>query len=86
MTLQEALALHKVVKRQNWADKNLTLLFDDDRDEFINLLTTEFHHLSGHDIIATDWAPVKPEPIWLARRMRCASPPDKVSAERLRVK
>ena len=26
--------------------------------------------------------PVSPEPIWLASRMRCASPPDSVSAER----
>ena len=26
--------------------------------------------------------PVKPLPIWLAKRIRCASPPDKVSAER----
>ena len=26
--------------------------------------------------------PTRPEPIWLARRMRCASPPDKVSALR----
>ena len=30
--------------------------------------------------------PIKPAPIWLARRMRWASPPDKVSAERARVK
>ncbi len=27
--------------------------------------------------------PVRPEPIWLARRMRCASPPERVSAERV---
>ena len=26
--------------------------------------------------------PVRPEPIWLARRMRCASPPESESAER----
>src|SRR5450631_1148533 len=30
--------------------------------------------------------PTKPEPIWLARRMRCASPPDNVSALRSRVR
>ena len=28
--------------------------------------------------------PTKPAPIWLARRMRCASPPERVSAERER--
>ena len=27
--------------------------------------------------------PVSPEPIWLASRMRCASPPESVSAERV---
>ena len=27
--------------------------------------------------------PVRPEPIWLASRMRCASPPESVSAERV---
>ena len=30
----------------------------------------------------TYMTPVKPLPIWLAKRMRCASPPDRVSAER----
>jgi hypothetical protein len=29
---------------------------------------------------------VRPEPIWLARRMRCASPPESVSAERSSVR
>jgi len=31
---------------------------------------------------STYMTPVRPEPIWLASRMRCASPPDSVSAER----
>ncbi len=30
--------------------------------------------------------PVSPLPIWLARRMRCASPPDNVSALRSRLR
>ena len=30
--------------------------------------------------------PIKPAPIWLARRIRWASPPDRVSAERARVR
>ena len=30
----------------------------------------------------TYMTPVKPLPIWLAKRMRCASPPERVSAER----
>ena len=31
---------------------------------------------------STYMTPVRPEPIWLASRMRCASPPESVSAER----
>ena len=30
--------------------------------------------------------PTRPDPIWLARRMRCASPPERVAAERARVR
>ena len=32
---------------------------------------------------STYMTPVRPEPIWLARRMRCASPPESVSARAL---
>src|SRR6267143_5670290 len=33
---------------------------------------------------STYMTPVSPEPIWLASRMRCASPPESVSAPRSR--